>query len=27
VCYQFLASGNSARGGMCGTVMQMLQIN
>jgi hypothetical protein len=26
VCYQYLVSGNSATGGMCGTVMQMLEI-
>jgi hypothetical protein len=26
VCYQFLVSGDSASGGMCGTVMQKLQI-
>ena len=27
VCYQYIVSGNSATGGMCGTVMQMLEIN
>lgn len=26
VCYQFLVAGDSARGGLCGTVIQMLQI-
>ena len=26
VCYQFLVSGDSASAGMCGTVMQILQI-
>jgi hypothetical protein len=26
VCYQFLVSSDSASGGMCGTVMQILQI-
>lgn len=26
VCYQFIISGDSASGGMCGTVMQTLQI-
>lgn len=26
VCYQFLLSGDSARSGLCGTVIQMLQI-
>ena len=26
VCYQFIVSGDSASGGMCGTVLQMLQI-
>jgi hypothetical protein len=26
ICYQYIVSGNSATGGMCGTVMQMLEI-
>ena len=26
VCYQFLVMGDAASGGMCGTVMQLLQI-